>query len=54
MPIAAPIVGEEEHAIGDRGGVRVVGDHHGRLPETRDHVAQELQDLALGRCRRGA
>ena len=41
-------VGEEEHAVGDRRGVRVVGDHHGRLAEVGDHAAQEREDLAAG------
>ena len=34
-------VGEEQHAVGDRRGVRVVGDHHGRLAERVDRVAQQ-------------
>ena len=28
-------VGEEEDAVGDRGGARLVGDHHRRLPVAR-------------------
>ena len=42
-------VGEEQHAVGDRRGVRVVGDHHGRLAERVDRVAQQREDLAAGR-----
>src|SRR6186997_689870 len=38
-------VREEEHAIGDGGGVRVMGDHDGRLPVVRDHLAHEVENL---------
>ena len=41
-----PPVGEKQHAIGDRRGVRVVRDHHGRLTERVDGLAQQRQDLA--------
>ena len=41
-------VGEEQHAVGDRRGVRVVRDHHGRLAERVDRVAQQREDLAAG------
>ena len=42
-------VGEVEHAVGDRGGARLVRDHHDRLAELLDRVAQELEDLGAGR-----
>ena len=41
-------VGEHEQAVGERGGVRVVGDHHDRLAELVDRVAQQLEHLAGG------
>ena len=41
-------VGEEQHAVGDRRGVRVVRDHHGGLAERVDRVAQQREDLAAG------
>ena len=41
-------VGEEEDAVGDRGCVRVVGDHDGGLAVARDGLAQEREDLAAG------
>ena len=34
-------VGEDQQAVGERGGVRVVGDHHDRLAEVVDGVAQQ-------------
>ena len=46
-------VGEEQHAVGDRRGVRVVRDHHGRLAERVDRVAQQREDLAAGAWSRG-
>ena len=42
-------VGEEEDAVGDRGGVRVMGDHDGRLAVGRHRVAQQVEDLAARR-----
>ena len=39
-------VGEEEHAVGHRGGAGVVGDHHDRLAQLVDRVAELLEDLA--------
>ena len=46
-------VGEEQHAVGDRRGVRVVGDHHRGLAERVDRVAQQREDLAAGRSSPG-
>ena len=42
-------VGEEEDAVGDRSGPRFVGDHHDRLPEVLDRVAEQLEDLGARR-----
>ena len=42
-------VGEEQHAVGDRRGVRVMGDHDGGLAERVDRAAQQREDLAAGR-----
>ena len=42
-------VGEVEHAVGDRGGARLVRDHHDRLAELLDRVTQELEDLGARR-----
>src|SRR5205823_14807488 len=39
---------EEEDAVGERGRVRVVRDHHGRLAELVDRGAQEAQDFVTG------
>ncbi len=42
-------VGEEQDAVGDRRRMRVVRDHHGRLAELVDGVAQQPEDLAARR-----
>ena len=39
-------VGEHDQAVGVRGGVRVVGDHHDRLAELVDRAAQQREHLA--------
>ena len=36
---------EVQDAVGDRGGARVVRDHHGRLAEAVDRRAQQVEDL---------
>ena len=38
-------VAEHDDPIGDRGGMRVVGDHHDGLAEVVDRVAQEREHL---------
>ena len=42
-------VGEEDHAVGVRGGDRVVGDHHDRLLVLVDAAAQEAEHLGTRR-----
>src|SRR4051794_14196952 len=39
-------VGEEQHTVGDCGGVGGVGDHDGRLADRVDRVAPQRQHLA--------
>src|SRR5215213_8094655 len=39
-------VGEEHDAVGVARGVRVVRDHHDRLPEIVDRLAHEREDLS--------
>ena len=41
-----PPVGQEQHRVGDRGGARVVGDHHDRLAELVDRAAQQVEHVA--------
>ena len=43
-----PPVGEHQQAVGERGGVRVVGDHHDRLVEVVDGVAQQFEHVVGG------
>ena len=50
-PLMAPAVrddqpvAEEQHAVGDRGGARVMRDDHDRLPELGGRLAQQVEDL---------
>src|ERR1700761_8812599 len=43
-----PPVGEEQDPVGDRGGAGIVRDHHDRLADRVDRVAQEREDLVAG------
>ena len=43
-----PPVGQHEQPVGEGGGMRVVGDHHHRLPEVVDGVAQQLEHVVGG------
>ena len=38
-------VREEQHPVGVRGSLRVVGDHHDRLSMVANRVAEEAEDL---------
>src|SRR6185295_17387960 len=38
-------VAEDDDAVGDRRGMRVVRDHHDRLVELVDRLAQQAEDL---------
>src|ERR1700755_1682033 len=43
-----PPVGQEQDAVGDRGGAGVVRDHDDRLADRVDRTAQQGQDLVAG------
>ena len=43
-----PPVGEHQQPVGEGGGVGVVGDHHDRLAEVVDGMAQQVEHVAGG------
>ena len=43
-----PPVGQQQDAVGVRGGHRVMGDHHDGVPVLVDELAQEAEDAAPG------
>ena len=43
-----PAVAQHDHAVADRRGVGVVGDHHDRLVELVDGLAKEVEHLGAG------
>ena len=48
MAVDDPPVGEEQDAVGDRGGAGVVRDHDDRLAELVDRPAQQVEHVAAG------